>query len=345
MSHVVLDRITKRFSGHTALNGVSVHVEQGEMLALLGPSGCGKTTLLRCIAGLTAFDSGRLTIGGADMSGVPVRKRPIGMVFQSYALFPNLTVRGNVAFPLTVRKEERRRTQERVDEMLALVGLDQLGDRLPNQLSGGQQQRVALARALSPGPEVLLLDEPLSALDAQVRTRLRDEVRRIQHQVGITTVFVTHDQAEALAISDRVAVMNAGDIEQCGPPAEIYTAPSTRFAAGFVGNRNTLELSAVDGRVRAGGAFDVPAPSERVLAMFRPEDVELSREGEGEGAHATVDVTVFLGATTRVYTQVQVNGHPATVFADISSRAASGLTPGDEVRVRVADAHVQVFPA
>ncbi|WP_327090457.1 ABC transporter ATP-binding protein [Nonomuraea sp. NBC_01738] len=343
MSHVVLDRITKRFAGHNALNGVSVSVAQGEMLALLGPSGCGKTTLLRCIAGLTEFDSGTLTIGGADMSGVPVRKRPIGMVFQSYALFPNLTVRGNIGFPLTVRKSPKAEIEARVDEMLALVGLEHLGERLPNQLSGGQQQRVALARALSPGPEVLLLDEPLSALDAQVRTRLRDEVRRIQHQVGITTVFVTHDQAEALAISDRVAVMNAGDIEQCGPPAEIYTAPSTRFAAGFVGNRNTLELSAADGRVTAGGAFDVAAPSDRVLCMFRPEDVELSRDGAG--APGVVDVTVFLGAITRVYVHSQVNGHQAVLFADLSSRAAADLAPGDQVRLRVADEHVQVFPA
>ncbi|MEV0588451.1 ABC transporter ATP-binding protein [Nonomuraea sp. NPDC050310] len=342
MSHVVLEGITKRYAGHTALNGVSVSVEQGELLALLGPSGCGKTTLLRCIAGLTEFDTGRLTIGGQDMTGVPARKRPIGMVFQSYALFPNLTVRGNIAFPLTVRKQP---SAERVQEMLDLVGLGELGDRLPNQLSGGQQQRVALARALSPRPEVLLLDEPLSALDAQVRHRLRDEVRRIQHQVGITTVFVTHDQSEALAISDRVAVMNAGDIEQCAPPAAIYTAPSTRFAAGFVGNRNTLELPAVDGRVVAGGAFDVaaPGPAERVLCMFRPEDVELAVDGPG--ARGTVDVTVFLGATTRVYTQVAVNGQPATVFADLSSRAAARLAPGDPVRVRVADDHVQVFPA
>ncbi|NRQ36972.1 ABC transporter ATP-binding protein [Nonomuraea sp. NN258] len=339
MSHVVLDRITKRYAGHTALNGVSVSVAQGEMLALLGPSGCGKTTLLRCIAGLTEFDGGRLTIGGADMTGVPVRKRPIGMVFQSYALFPNLTVRGNIAFPLTVRKTPKDEIRSRVDEMLDLVGLEQLGDRLPNQLSGGQQQRVALARALSPRPEVLLLDEPLSALDAQVRHRLRDEVRRIQHQIGITTVFVTHDQAEALAISDRVAVMNAGDIEQCAPPSEIYTAPSTRFAAGFVGNRNTLELQAVGGRVTAGGAFDVAAPAERVLAMFRPEDVELS--ADGAGAKAVVDVTVFLGATTRVYAKAG----ESVIFADLPSRAAAGLSPGDEVRLRVAADHVQVFPA
>ncbi|MET9342032.1 ABC transporter ATP-binding protein [Nonomuraea sp. NPDC003804] len=333
MSHVVLEGITKRYAGHTALNGVSVSVEQGELLALLGPSGCGKTTLLRCVAGLTTFDGGRLRIGGTDMTGVPARKRPIGMVFQSYALFPNLTVRGNIAFPLTVRKE--RNVQHRVEEMLELVGLTEQGDRLPNQLSGGQQQRVALARALSPRPQVLLLDEPLSALDAQVRHRLRDEVRRIQHQVGITTVFVTHDQAEALAISDRVAVMNHGEIEQCAPPAEIYSSPSTRFAAGFVGNRNALELDAVNGKV-----FDVPAPSSRVLCMFRPEDVSLA----AEGTPATVDVSVFLGATTRLYLRAEVHGQPVTVFADLPSRAAAAIAPGDEVRFRVDPDHVQVFP-
>ncbi len=343
MSHVVLDGITKRYAGHTALAGVSLRVEQGEMLALLGPSGCGKTTLLRCVAGLTEFDAGRLTIGGRDMAGVPARRRPIGMVFQSYALFPNLTVRGNVGFPLTVRREARAKIAARVEEMLELVGLSDLGDRLPGQLSGGQQQRVALARALAPHPQVLLLDEPLSALDAQVRHRLRDEVRRIQHQVGITTLFVTHDQAEALAVSDRVAVMNSGGIEQCAAPSEIYTTPSTRFAAGFVGNRNTLELYASDGRVSAGGAFDIEAPWERVLCMFRPEDVSVSPGGPG--AHATVDVTVFLGATTRVYLQAEVNGSPATVFADLPSRAAASLLPGDAVRLSVDADHVQVFPA
>jgi putative spermidine/putrescine transport system ATP-binding protein len=310
------------------------------MLALLGPSGCGKTTLLRCIAGLSDADDGTISIGGADVTRMPARKRPIGMVFQSYALFPNLSAAGNIAFPLSVRRRPKPEIAARVQELLALVGLESCGDRLPNQLSGGQQQRVALARALAPDPEVLLLDEPLSALDAQVRTRLRDEVRRIQHQVGITTVFVTHDQSEALAISDRVAVMNAGRIEQCAPPPEIYAAPSTRFTAGFVGNRNTLELPTAHGRVSWGGAFEVEAPAgERALCLFRPEDVEIA--ADGPGLAATVDVKVFLGAVTRVY----ATAGGATVFADVPSRTATSLEEGQEVRVRVAPDHVQVFTA
>jgi len=338
MAHVVLTGVTKRYGSQTALDAVDVSVPKGEMLALLGPSGCGKTTLLRCVAGLTDADAGTISIGTTDVTRMPARKRPIGMVFQSYALFPNLTAAGNIAFPLTVRRRPKAEITARVEELLTLVGLDSYGDRLPNQLSGGQQQRVALARALAPDPEVLLLDEPLSALDAQVRTRLRDEVRRIQHQVGITTIFVTHDQSEALAISDRVAVMNAGRIEQCAPPPEIYAAPSTRFTAGFVGNRNTLELPTSDGRVTWGGAFEVEAPAgDRALCLFRPEDVEIT--ADGPGLPATVDVKVFLGAVTRVY----ATADGATVFADVPSRKATALEEGQEVRVRVSPDHIQVF--
>ncbi|MFC9969834.1 ABC transporter ATP-binding protein [Spirillospora sp. NPDC127200] len=340
MAHVVLEGLTKRYGSHVALDAVEVSVAKGEMLALLGPSGCGKTTLLRCVAGLDEADGGTISIGGADVTRLAARKRPIGMVFQSYALFPNLSAAGNIAFPLTVRRRPKHEIAARVEELLALVGLESHGDRLPNRLSGGQQQRVALARALAPDPEVLLLDEPLSALDAQVRTRLRDEVRRIQHQVGITTVFVTHDQSEALAISDRVAVMNNGRIEQCAPPPEIYEAPSTRFAAGFVGNRNTLELEAADGRVAWGGAFEVAAPAGgRALCLFRPEDVQVT--ADGPGLAATVDVKVFLGAVTRVYATAE----GTTVFADVPSRAAASLEEGQRVKVRVAPDCVQVFSA
>ncbi|MFI6521891.1 ABC transporter ATP-binding protein [Spirillospora sp. NPDC050679] len=340
MAHVVLEGLTKRYGSHVALDAVDVSVAKGEMLALLGPSGCGKTTLLRCVAGLNEADGGTISIGGTDVTRLAARKRPIGMVFQSYALFPNLSAAGNIAFPLTVRRRPKHEIAARVEELLALVGLESHGDRLPNQLSGGQQQRVALARALAPDPEVLLLDEPLSALDAQVRARLRDEVRRIQHQVGITTVFVTHDQSEALAISDRVAVMNEGRIEQCAPPPEIYEAPSTRFAAGFVGNRNTLELEAAGGRVAWGGAFEVAAPAGgRALCLFRPEDVQVT--ADGPGLAATIDVKVFLGAVTRVYATAE----GTTVFADVPSRAAASLEEGQRVRVRVAPDCVQVFSA
>jgi len=345
MSSVVLSHISKHYGAVKALDDVSLSIADGELVALLGPSGCGKTTLLRSIAGLEKPDGGVVQIGGTDMTHVPARKRPIGMVFQSYVLFPNMTIRDNVGFPLKMRGDSKQAIRARADELLELMGLAQQGDRYPNQVSGGQQQRAALARALAANPSVLLLDEPLSALDALVRTRLRDEIRRIQQLVKITAVYVTHDQGEAMAIADRVAVMNAGKIEQLAAPAQIYDDPSTRFAAGFVGNRNILELRADGGMARLGKAFAVQAPagSSIVAAFFRPEDVVVSMTGEDQ--QAMVENKMFQGLLTRLYLVVEADGTTTRIYADLPSRQAEQFTQGSTVNVRVAAADVRVFPA
>jgi putative spermidine/putrescine transport system ATP-binding protein len=344
MSSVSLRNISKHFGTVRALDDVSLDVAQGELVALLGPSGCGKTTLLRSVAGLEKPTSGVIEIGGVDVSDVQTRHRPIGMVFQSYALFPNMTIRENVGFPLKIRKENPATIRKRADELLELVGLAEQADRFPNQISGGQQQRGALARALAPSPEVLLLDEPLSALDALVRTRLRDEIRRIQQVVGITTLYVTHDQSEAMAIADRVAVMNKGRMEQLANPPEIYDAPATRFSASFVGNRNALELPVVNNQVSLGAAFSVPAPagSASAIAFFRPEDILVSA---GTGQPATIESKLFLGSETRLYLLVDANESQARIHADVPTKVALGLGVGDNVRVSIPGDLVRVFDA
>lgn len=341
-SAVRIEGVTKTYGSTVALDDVSLHIDEGQMVALLGPSGCGKTTLLRAIAGLNGIDRGVIRIGARDMTDTPVRQRPIGMVFQHYALFPNMTVAQNISFPLDIRRQRRAARSARVAELLELIGMTAMADRYPNQLSGGQQQRVALARALAPEPDVLLLDEPLGALDAAIRNSLRDEIRRIQHRVGITAVFVTHDQSEAMAVADRVAVMDRGHILEVAPPAEIYERPVSRFAATFVGSRNALELPVgPDRMVRWGDAFAVPAPQTangKALAVFRPEDVRITENG---GMAASVDVVVFLGATSRVY--LTVDGH--SLHVDLPSREAEALSTGQRLCVAVAPEAVRVFAA
>jgi putative spermidine/putrescine transport system ATP-binding protein len=293
MPYLEIARLEKSFGANRVVTDFNLGVEQGEFISLLGPSGCGKTTVLRMVAGFERPSSGAIRIGSDDVVGKRPNQRNIGMVFQAYALFPNLTVAENVGFGLKIKGARRDEITARVAEMLALIGLPDLGARYPFQLSGGQQQRVALARALAPKPRVLLLDEPLSALDAKVRVSLRNEIRAIQRDLGITTIFVTHDQEEALSISDRIVVMNAGIADQVGTPFEIYNRPTTRFVANFVGQ---LNLFKADGAGRIGGV----AVGQGDFAA-RPEAVHLGREAESDIVlPATVEEVHFLGSVIRV---------------------------------------------
>src|SRR5947209_12045450 len=285
MTYLQLENLHRDFGTVKALNGININLGEGEFLSLLGPSGCGKTTALRLVAGFDRPDAGRIVVDGKDVTDVAPNKRDMGMVFQAYSLFPNMTARQNVEYGLRIRGTKRVDRDKRVLDLLELVGLSHAVDRYPHQLSGGMQQRVALARALAIEPRVLLLDEPLSALDAKVRVQLREEIRRIQLELGITTLYVTHDQEEALSVSDHVAVMYRGRIEQMGSPAEMYSAPATPFVAEFIGTMNRLEATVVDGgsgAVEHGGvtlmveAARGHAKGARVLVLVRPETVELS---------------------------------------------------------------------
>jgi iron(III) transport system ATP-binding protein len=282
---VRLERVAKRFGRITALEEVTLMVPPGALVTLLGPSGCGKTTTLRIVAGLEQPTSGRIWIGEREVTALPPSARNVTMMFQSYALFPHLSVFENVAYGLRVARRPAAEVRRRVEGALALVGLPGFEARQPGQLSGGQQQRVALARAIVMEPEVLLFDEPLSNLDAKLRKRVRGELRQLQRRLGITSLYVTHDQAEALALSDTVVVMNQGRVEQAGPPLELYRRPATRFVADFVGEANLLPAAYEGGRVRVGGyvfAFtqDGVAPGP-VTLMARPEAVRFQREGSG----------------------------------------------------------------
>ena len=333
----LVDVVKDYGTGSRALDAISLDVQPGEFVALLGPSGCGKTTALRAISGLESIDSGHVRIGDQDIESVPVHKRDIGMVFQSYSLFPHMTVAQNTAFGLQMRKVGRADRDRRVQEALDLVGLGHLAERYAHQMSGGQQQRVALARALVTRPRVLLLDEPLSALDAKVRVQLRDEIRKIQQETGITAVFVTHDQEEALAVADRVAVMNAGRIEQIGTPEDLYLRPASEFVAGFVGHSNRVEGVLEHGRVTVAGQ-DLPVlpgavPDGPVLAFVRPEDVLLA----ASGLPAIVVSTSFLGAQRRTVVRLEA-GFALTV----QHAASEHPQPGDLVHVAFAGQPVAV---
>src|SRR3954464_15636922 len=282
MSYLELENLHRQFGSFKALNGIDISLGEGEFLSLLGPSGCGKTTALRLVAGFDRPNAGRVLVEGKDLAGVGPNKRDMGMVFQAYSLFPNMSARQNVEFGLKIRGHDKSDRTKRVNDLLELVGLGHAADRYPHQLSGGMQQRAALARALAIEPRVLLLDEPLSALDAKVRVQLREEIRRIQLELGITTLYVTHDQEEALSVSDHVAVMYGGRVEEVGSPAEMYSAPATPFVAEFIGTMNRLEGTVVDGGVEHAGitlqveaAHGRPA-GERVLVLIRPETVEVA---------------------------------------------------------------------
>ncbi len=337
MSVVRLEQVTKRFGSVRALEALDLTIEEGELLSLLGPSGCGKTTTLNTIAGFVIPDGGRVLIDGADVSGEPPHARGLGVVFQSYALFPHMTVAENIAFGLRERRVLRAEIPARVAEALALVRLPDAGDRRPGQLSGGMQQRVALARALVIRPRVLLLDEPLAALDRKLREEMRAELREIQRRVGITTVFVTHDQHEALGLSDRIAVMNAGRVEQLGEPRQIYERPATRFVADFIGASSVVEGVVVDATTveLAGGVrLDVRMvrPREagtRVQLLIRPEHVEVPSE-PGAGVPAKISSVMYLGDHSEI--RLEIAGG-ARILATV--RGATPLQAGESVPVRL----------
>ena len=328
---VRLTDLRRSYGTVRALDGLTLSIEPGELVALLGPSGCGKTTALRLLAGLEDADGGRVEVGGRDITRVPTNKRDMGMVFQAYSLFPHMTARQNVEFGLQLRGVASAKRRARATEMLELVGLETQADRYAHQLSGGQQQRVALARALAIQPQVLLLDEPLSALDAKVRVQLREEIRRIQLEVGTTTLFVTHDQEEALAVADRVGVMRAGNLEQLAPPQELYARPSTAFVADFVGLTNRLAATVESGQAHVLGA-SVPllpgsAPSGAAVVLIRPEALVVREDPRGS---ATVVTASFLGALGRVTVLTDAG---ETVIAQIDNAAVAGFAPGDRVSV------------
>jgi putative spermidine/putrescine transport system ATP-binding protein len=323
--------LRRAFGAVRALDGLSLELAPGELVALLGPSGCGKTTALRSLAGLERLDSGRVLLDGRDITQMPASRRDMGMVFQAYSLFPHLTARENVAFGLRLRRRARVERLRTADRLLDLVHLAAQGDRYPHELSGGQQQRVALARALAIEPQVLLLDEPLSALDAKVRGTLRDEIRRIQTEVGITTVFVTHDQDEALAIADRVAVIFAGRLEQIAPPAELYERPRSARVADFVGLSNRIRGAAERGTalvlgarlpLLAGSTMDGP-----VTVLVRPEAIDLRADAAGPDR---VVAASFLGSIARV--QVRL-ADGTLVLAQVPSAEVAHFHHGDAVRV------------
>jgi len=334
---VRLSGLSRRYGPVVALDGLDLTIAAGELIALLGPSGCGKTTTLRLLAGLEDADAGHVTVAGRDISHLPASKRDMGMVFQAYSLFPHMTVRQNVAFGLRLRRVAGAVRDRRAIEMLDLVGLSTQADRYPHQISGGQQQRVALARALAIEPQVLLLDEPLSALDAKVRAQLRDQIRRIQLEVGITTLFVTHDQEEALAIADRVGVMRDGRIEQLAPPTEVYSRPATAFVAEFVGLTNRL-AGTVSGAVVTVRGRDLPlvdtsTPAGQVTALVRPEAVSLASDTAGGSGPltGTVIATTFLGATSRL----TVDLGDATILAQLPTSDATALSAGSRVTLSI----------
>jgi putative spermidine/putrescine transport system ATP-binding protein len=325
MAYLELKNVTKSFSGVTAVHDFNLDIEKGSLVSFLGPSGCGKTTTLRMIAGFEQLDNGSIFLDGQDLVPIPPNRRDIGMVFQAYALFPNMTVRENVAFGLRMKKASKTDINKRVNDVLEMVRLKDTAKRFPHQLSGGQQQRIALARALAVQPRVLLLDEPLSALDAEVRVVLRGEIRRIQSELAITTVYVTHDQEEALSISDKVVVMNKGLIEQVGTPEEIYRAPKTRFVATFIGTANqfigkstarsvvTCENVTLRTAERKDFSNDQP-----VVVLVRPENIAVETEQpEMDGwniIQGEIETITFHGAITRL----AVNAGGQRIVADIT---------------------------
>ncbi|MFL5115854.1 MAG: putative 2-aminoethylphosphonate ABC transporter ATP-binding protein [Microvirga sp.] len=342
--HLRVTAVTKRYGAFAALDDVSLEVEKGKLVCFLGPSGCGKTTLLRVIAGLEVQDAGRIEIAGRDVTRLPPGRRDFGIVFHSYALFPNLTVAQNIGYGLVNRRRSRSEIAERVAELLALVGLPEQGAKYPAQLSGGQQQRIALARALASSPSLLLLDEPLSALDARVRVRLRDEIKALQRRLGVTTIMVTHDQEEALAMADRIVVMNHGVIEQVGSPAEIYRSPATAFVADFVGTMSFLDATVAGPKRIRTGALDLVCNDDRGLDAgtavklgLRPEEIRVRDVKPSDPNAVTVQVgsLEFLGAFCRARLTPEVKT-AGPLVADFSANLMRDLNVAEGQRLLIA---------
>jgi len=346
-----IQNVKKSFGTVTVVQNFDLDVSRGEFVSFLGPSGCGKTTVLRMVAGFEEPSSGSIMVGGQDVTRLKPNKRNIGMVFQAYALFPNLTVAQNIGFGLKVAGVARADADRRVTEMLRLIKLPEFGDRYPYQLSGGQQQRVALARALAPKPRLLLLDEPLSALDAKVRVSLRDEIRAIQKELGITTVFVTHDQEEALSISDRIVVMYGGKAEQVGTPFEIYNRPVTRFVANFVGTLNVLtgtisdasagKVRVGDGEVVLGGRLNGWKAGDNVALALRPEAISLGRQaGRAVMLGGEISEVSFLGSVIRVKVGL---GREAVSLDTFNSPTSPPPVVGERAEISFSPADVLVL--
>jgi iron(III) transport system ATP-binding protein len=357
-AYLRIRNLTKRFGTFTALKNISLDVRQGEFVCFLGPSGCGKTTLLRAIAGLDVQTEGTVEQNGRDISNLPPAQRDFGIVFQSYALFPNLTIDRNIAYGLENKGMARRDINVRVAELLKLVGMPEQGIKYPAQLSGGQQQRVALARALATSPGLLLLDEPLSALDAKVRVHLRHEVRTLQERLGVTTIMVTHDQEEALTMADRIVVMNQGVIEQIGTPDEVYRDPRSLFVAEFIGEMNRIAAVVVDStHVEASGAVlgcaehDL-APGTPAVVTLRPEDivphVSATPDGKPQGANmidATLSELEFLGASWRSYLEsAWLPGQQLIGAFSANAVRRLALEEGMRVTLELPSARMKVFP-
>ncbi len=346
-----LEGIRKNFGSFQALHDIHLAIEKGEFVCFLGPSGCGKTTLLRIIAGLETQTAGHIDQAGRDISVLPPAERDYGIVFQSYALFPNLTVADNVAYGLVNRKQPRAQINQRVEELLKLIGLPGSGPKFPAQLSGGQQQRIALARAIATSPGLLLLDEPLSALDALERVRLRQEIRSLQRKLGVTTIMVTHDQEEALSVADRIVVMNQGVIEQVGTPMQVYRDPATPFVADFVGKINVLSGQLHPGRqLHIGqGRFECEVDTENmrdVKVYLRPEDV-LARPiapGDSNVFQGDIDKIEFLGSYCHVSVRAaEIGPNPVTVYLSLNFLAEQGLEVGSRLPLRLMPERMRFF--
>ena len=348
MAYLDLINLRKSFGTTTAVNNFTLNIAKGEFVSFLGPSGCGKTTTMRMIAGFEQPDQGAIQLDGADLTKVPANKRKVGMVFQSYALFPHLSVADNITFGMSLAGASKGDMARRANELLDLIQLPTLGSRYPHQLSGGQQQRVALARAIAIQPRVLLLDEPLSALDAKIRDELRNEIRRIQHELGITAIYVTHDQSEALALSDRVVVMNAGNIEQVGTPFEVYNHAASGFVAGFVGTQSVLQATVGSdaSTVLVSGApvrLDKPLSGKRagdaVQLRLRPELVAIAPRPGDNQLSGVIEQITFLGSVVRV----QVKTGAGNLAADLLNNPDLTLPkPNDAVTVSFSPGACQV---